>query len=316
MELCLIHTGGTIGMARGRRGFAPADGVVEDAVRDLRRRGELREAVEIVTLRPQIDSAEATPADWTRIGAEVAARHDRTRGFVVTHGTDTMAHTAAALAFALEGLRRPVILTGAMLPLTEPGSDGLRNLSDALDTALLAPAGVWVVFAGRRLHGARVRKSHSSDPDAFTAIADSRPPRVEAPVLRVHPYRGAEMAVLTMAPGVSGRVLRIALETCEGLVLRCYGSGTVPALPDLRAGLAAAAARGAPVIAVSQAAEGRIALGTYAAGAALVEAGVADGADMTVEAAWAKLAHVLSRDLGFAERRELLGRVLCGEASL
>ncbi|GGL56954.1 asparaginase [Wenxinia marina] len=316
MDLCLIHTGGTIGMARTPRGYAPKAGLVEAEVARLIARHELRAEVEIARLDPLIDSANATPADWTRIAEAIAARHDAAKGFVVTHGTDTLAHTAAALAFALEGLARPVIVTGAMRPLGETGSDGPRNLSDALDTALLAPPGVWVQFAGRRLHGARVRKSHSSADDAFTAADEARPPRVSGPKLTLHPYRAPEIGILTMAPGVSGRLVAAALELCDGLVLRCYGSGTVPDLPQLRDGLMAARAAGKPVIAVSQAPQGRLALGTYAAGALLVEAGVADGADMSVEAAYAKLAHVLSRDLGPEDRHAMLARPLCGEASL
>jgi len=315
MAVLVIHAGGTIGMAQGRRGFVPRDGVVEKALDTLRAIGELREDVGVHALRPLIDSANATPADWTRIARTMVDAHDSYDGFVVTHGTDTLAYTAAALCFALEGLRKPVIVTGAMLPLTVQGNDGVRNLSDALDAAQLAPAGVWVQFAGHRLHGARVRKTHSSALDAFAAAEDPMPPRVVADALRLVPYGTAEIAILSMAPGISQSVIAHALSVCDGVVLRCFGSGTVPNVAALSAGLAAAHARGVPVIAVSQCPEGRLALGTYAAGALLIDNGVVDGRDMTVEAAFAKVAHVLAYSDDPDARRNRLAARLCGEAS-
>lgn len=316
MALCLIHTGGTIGMGRTEAGFAPVPGLIEGALDTLRARGDLRAAVDLTPLDPPIDSAQATPDDWSRISHAIANRHDAYDGFVVTHGTDTLAYTAAALCFALQGLGRPVILTGSMIPLGEPGSDGLRNLSDALDAAELAPAGVWVQFAGRRLHGGRVRKTHSSDPDAFDAVEDKMPPRVPGDRIAVQPFSAAQVAVLSMAPGVSPLVVAHALAVCDGIVLRCYGSGTVPDLPALADGLQAARDRGALVIAVSQCAEGTIAFGTYAAGDVLRRTAVVDGRDMTVEAAYAKLRHVLALPGTPAQRRARLAQVICGEATV
>lgn len=302
-------------MALGRRGFAPRDGVVEAAIEALHADGELRATAKVLPLTPLIDSANATPADWSRIARALIKHHNEFDGFVVTHGTDTLAYTAAALCFALEGLRKPVIVTGSMLPLTVDGNDGIRNLSDALDAAQLAPAGVWVQFAGKRLHGARVRKTHSSALDAFDAPEDPMPPRLAGPAPRLWDYGAPDIAVLSMAPGVSQRVVGQVLDLCDGVVLRCFGSGTVPETPALASGLAAAFKRGAPVIAVSQCPEGRLALGTYAAGALLIDNGVVDGRDMTVEAAYAKLAHVLAYSTDPTTRRTRLGTILCGEGS-
>ena len=316
MAILVIHAGGTIGMKHSRRGFIPGDGVVEAAIERLRQSGELRADVSVLALNPLIDSANATPADWSRIATTIADNHARFDGFVVTHGTDTLAFTAAALCFALVGLSKPVLVTGSMLPLTVGGSDGVMNLSDALDAAQLAPSGVWVQFAGKRMHGARVRKTHSSAMDAFTAPLGSAPPLVPGPELRLCPYGAPDIAILSMAPGVSGRVVGAALNSCDGLVLRCSGSGTVPGMPELTNGLRHAQDRGAPIIAVSQCPEGRLALGTYAAGAVLIDNGVVDGRDITVEAAYAKLAHVLAYSDDPDVRRARLGRLLCGEASL
>ena len=144
MKLLLIHTGGTIGMAQTKLGLAPMQGVLESALASI----PTTAAITVLPLMPLIDSANATPSDWNRIAAAIASAHDTHDGFIVTHGTDTLAFTAAALCYALAGLKRPVILTGSMLPLTVANSDGPRNLTDAIAAAQSAPAGVWVQFAG------------------------------------------------------------------------------------------------------------------------------------------------------------------------
>lgn len=310
MALALIHTGGTIGMAPGPEGLAPQAGLLEGALQGLQRRGIAGE-VTLIPLEPLIDSANATFADWNRIAEVIAAQHDRVTGFVVTHGTDTMAFTGAALCFALEGLNRPVILTGAMVPIGQPGSDGMDNLAGALAAARRAPPGVWLHFAGQLLHGARLRKVHSQRLDAFAASPSDAPPRRPGAALTLHRTGAPRIAVLTFAPGGSVPALSAALEASEAAVLRVFGAGTVPGDPAVMAMLSRAAARGVPMIAVSQAAEGGVSLGTYAAGGALRQAGVLDGGDMTAETAFAKLAHVLG--LPKEQRNEALGRALCGE---
>jgi L-asparaginase len=313
VTICIIHTGGTIAMRQGPNGLAPAEGVLEAGLLDLQKTGLLRgQDVDIIPLAPLIDSANARFDDWNRMGAVIAAQHTRYRGFVVTHGTDTLAYTAAALSFSLLGLARPVIVTGAMAPFGAAGSDARRNLGDALLAAGGAAAGVWVQFAGHLMHGARAYKAHSHAADAFVGSPWLRPAHraghADATAPQFLPYGGADIAVLNMAPSQSGRALAAALDACEGAVLRVFGAGTIPDDPQLRAALMRAAARGALMVAVSQAPQGGVALGTYAAGAALAQAGVVDGAGMTTEAAYAKLAHALAHG-----GRAALARDLCGE---
>jgi L-asparaginase len=309
MKLLLIHTGGTIGMAQTEIGFAPAQGVLERALANLPTQAEIT----ILPLEPLIDSANATPEDWNRIAAAIEAGQAAYDGFVVTHGTDTLAFTAAALCFALAGLRKAVIITGAMTPLGGEGSDGIANLTDAIAAAQTAPAGVWVQFAGHRMHGARVRKAHSSNALAFTAAASTAAPLQAAPSLHRTPFLPSKLAILTMAPGHAPEVISHALATCDGVVLRVFGAGTLPETPEIAAALRAAQTRGTLMIAVSQSAEGGVKLGTYAAGNLMRETGVIDGGDMTPEAAYAKLAHVLS--LSPEQRPEAMAHALCGEAS-
>ncbi|PTA98418.1 MULTISPECIES: asparaginase [unclassified Sulfitobacter] len=313
MAILLIHTGGTIGMAQTPDGFAPREGVVEDAVAALVASGKVTGEVEVLRLDPLIDSALATAQDWARIAQTIHQHRGRFDGFVVTHGTDTLAYTAAALCLALPGLAQPVIVTGAMRPLTVADTDGTANLIDALAAARTAPAGVWVQFGGKRLHGGRVRKAHSQALDAFTAAPTDRAPRVTAPDPQLSPLRPQEVALLTVTPGFSAALLDHAATTCDGIVLRCFGAGTVPDSPALRAALGKAQGKGVPVVAVSQCAEGGMQIGTYAAGKALRDSGVVDGGQMTAEAAFVKIHLALSCFAQFDAQHAYLAADQCGE---
>ena len=313
MSILLIHTGGTIGMEQTEHGFAPRAGIVEDAVADLIASGQVAGPVEILRLDPLIDSAQATPEDWRRVAQTIHHASEKHEAFVVTHGTDTLAYTAAALCLALAGLRKPVIVTGAMLPLTVEGNDGGANLIAALDAAGTAKQGVWVQFGGRLLHGARVRKSHSRAFDAFEATASDSPPLLPATHPSLNDVRTQEVGILSIAPGCCTSLFALAAEACEGLVLRCFGSGTAPDTPEMRAALQSAFARQVPVLAVSQCPEGGMRLGTYAAGKVLQETGVVDGRDMSPEMAFAKMQFALSLSADFETRRKFLGTSQCGE---
>ncbi|WP_319532277.1 asparaginase [uncultured Cohaesibacter sp.] len=312
MKILIIHAGGTISMARTPDGFAPRKGVLEAELERLRSSGQIQSEVDIFALDPLIDSAYCSPVDWNRMTGVILDHHADYDAFIVTHGTDTLAYSAAALCFALEGLAKPIILTGSMLPLTEAGSDGGRNLKDSLSMVGSLPHGVWVQFAGRLLSGTRVWKTHSSSMEAFSANPSGMPPHRRGPQLVRHVYKTPALAILPFAPGVSMDLFAYAMGMCDGLVLRCYGSGTAPDTPSLRAALAKAQERGMPVVAVSQCAEGGIALGRYASDQLLLEHGVIDGRDMTVEAAYAKLALALSMESS-DDRDALLKQCICGE---
>lgn len=313
MRILLVHTGGTIGMAQTRAGFAPRRGVVEDAVVALQAEGKLPEEIALEVLEPLIDSANATPEDWNRIARVIHAHQHAFEGVVVTHGTDTLAYTSAALCFALEGLRLPVVLTGAMLPLTVDGNDGVRNLIEAFQLVQAAAPGVWVQFAGKKLHGGRVRKSHSRAFDGFSADPSDIPPLQRAGEPNLHCVGTPAIGIIAMAPGMPASLLQHAAETCDGLVLRCFGSGTAPDTQGLRVALEIAQSRRIPVVGVSQCPEGGMALGTYAAAQILLDHDVVDGRDMTVEAAYAKLAYTLAFASDPAGRRQRLEACLCGE---
>ncbi|WP_417525655.1 asparaginase [Marinovum sp.] len=313
MSILLIHTGGTIGMVQTAQGFAPRTGIVEEAVADLLAKGEVTGPIEILRLDPLIDSAQATPEDWRRVAQSIHDASGKHEAFVVTHGTDTLAYTAAALCLALPGLEKPVIVTGAMLPLTVAGTDGRDNLIAALNVARTAGPGVRVQFGGQLLHGARVRKSHSQAFDAFEAATSDQPPLMPAESFGLNAVQRHKVGILSVAPGCCMALFAAAAEVCDGLVLRCFGSGTAPDTPEMRAALQAACAREVPVLAVSQCPEGGMRLGTYAAGQVLQDTGVVDGRDMSPEMAFAKMQFALSLTPDFEARRDFLATPQCGE---
>ncbi len=302
-------------MVQTPSGFAPQPGIVEAEIKRLNHEVIPDSSLDVEALRPLIDSALASPADWSRIANTIKANYEAFDGFLVTHGTDTLVFTAAALCFALQGLNKPVILTGSMLPLTVEGSDGTENLVDAISALGKTPAGVWVQFSGNLLPGSRLIKKSSMDLDAFTASKQSSEPLHSGNTLTLHPYPDVKIPILTLSPGISGDILDTVLSQVDGVVLRCYGAGTAPYSQSLEKAFRDAFNREVPILAVSQCYQGGVNLYTYQAGATLRENGVLDGRDITAEAAFVKLYHALGRGRDFDEIRSLLTTPLCDEMS-
>ncbi len=333
-RVLVLHTGGTIGMEPTQDGLRPMAGfgIVLHGHLGARSAVALPEW-DIVELDSLIDSANLQPGHWRRIATALLERWDDYDGFVVLHGTDTMAWTASALSFMLRGTDKPVILTGAQIPLAEPRSDALENL----ETALLFAADpgireVGLCFGRRLFRGNRSSKLKTSSFDAFGS--PNYPPLAEVGIgVTLHrerllvqrerdfvvPHFDPEaVAVLTVHPGLSARIVAAVVDdpAVRGLVLRSYGVGNVPdADPRLIEVLADAVARGVVVVNTSQCAVGGVAQGTYATGAVLTRIGVVPGGDMTLEAAFAKLHFLIARGDSPQAMGELLGRSLSGEVS-
>jgi L-asparaginase len=330
-RIYVAYVGGTIGMKATDSGYAPVPGHLTDLVRD---RPELQAPevpeLSIAEYEPLLDSANARPGDWLRIARDLAQHRQHYDGFVVLHGTDTMAYTASALAFLLRGLDKSVVVTGSQIPLGVLRSDGRQNFLTAILVAARDDVReVCLVFGSQILRGCRAVKARASGFEAFAS--PNLPPLGEAGVeieidasrLRA-PEPGAvglplaldaPVGMLRLYPGIPASLLRAALaEPMKGLVLEAYGAGTVPdADPELLDALAEGARRGVVVAVVSQCVDGRVDLGAYATSAPLVAAGAVGGLDMTTEAAYAKLVVLLSEGREPAEIRELLTRDLAGE---
>lgn len=320
-------------MRRGKRGYAPSPGYLSEL---LARMPELNDpslpAIELVEFDPLLDSADMAPSDWSRIASEIARRHDAVDGVVVLHGTDTMAFTSSALSFMLEGLAKPVIVTGSQVPLAEPRSDARENLIASLQIAALPGLHeVCVYFSGQLLRGNRATKVSASGFDAFASPNEAPLATVGVGIelrrgatrpaqpgpLRVHELRDVTVAAVRLFPGVSARFMAHVLqEPLEGLVLETYGAGNAPTRdPRLLAELASAVERGVVVVNTTQCLRGRVDMRGYATGAALAEAGVTGGADMTPEAALTKLIYLLGSRMTPAQARAAMARDLRGELS-
>jgi L-asparaginase len=321
-NLLVLYTGGTIGMLETAEGLAPAGGF------DARMREHLAQLTDapqvhwtLLELNPLLDSANMQQHNWLAmrdaIVAAVEAGHD---GVLVLHGTDSLAHSAAALSFLLLGLPVPVLLSGSMLPAGAPGSDAWDNLCGALrqfEAGL--EQGVQLYFHGQLLHGCRASKLRSEAFDAFAALPRHRDGERAGEVPDVLGYRQqrqpVNLAVMPVYPGLQAEHLRGVLDTgVQGLILECYGSGTGPsddqALLDV---LRAARQRGVMLVAISQCPEGSVVFDTYAAGNRLRAAGLVSGGGMTREAALAKLFALLGAGMDVETAEHWFALDLCGE---
>ncbi|PMR67949.1 asparaginase [Halomonas heilongjiangensis] len=340
-SLLVLYTGGTLGMVETSHGLAPGGDF------EARLRGALdtlpparRAALPAFTLLESpspIDSSAATPVDWQCLAREIAARYRDHAGIVVLHGTDTLAWTASSLAFQLQGLDRPLVTTGAMRPLEADGSDALANVETALRFAATpALQEVAIAFAGKLLRGVRTRKWHTSAPDAFESpnypllgervdddavlypgrgleVQQRGAPRFELPDYA--PLAEGGVARLVLWPGITARQVAAWLDDdrLRGALLETWGGGNLPDDPALLGVLARASGEGKLLAAISQCPRGSIAIGSYAAGRGLADAGVLCGESMTPEAALAKLVHLLAQPLDDAERRRRFLTPLVGE---
>jgi L-asparaginase len=329
-RLLLLYTGGTIGMQQTANGLAPSPGhlprMIERLAADY---GQL----DVVEYPELIDSSAVTLAHWNQMINDIATHYDDYDGFVVVHGTDTMAYTASVLAFALQGLGKPLVLTGSQLPLGHAGSDGWNNLADAL-AAASQPDLHEVVIAFDRvlLRGCRARKVDAGRFHGFDS--PNCPPLAEFGIAahwhreRWLPGSGrlqpqpldlqARVAAFFLTPGMGAGLIGQTLATAQldGAVLMSYGNGNTPDDAHLLDGVRAATAAGTLVLNVTQAQCGAVAPGAYAASQPLCLAGALPGADMTPEAALAKLTWLAALGLPLVERRGLLACSLVGEMTL
>lgn len=276
-----------------------------------------------------IDSSDITPRHWTAMAETIAAQRERFDGFVIIHGTDTMAYTAGALSFALRGLDRPVVLTGAQRPLAALRSDARRNLADAVEVATTKVPEVCVCFDGLLLRGCRTRKANAHDYRAFDSPGTEPLARLGVDIEQGTHIRRPDgpfvcdarfdphVMVLTVSPGLSPALVDDVVDApkLRGLVLAAYGTGTVPtAFDPIAPSLARAIQRGLEVVVVTQSA-GMVDLGLYQNSLTLAAAGAIGGGRMHVEAAVPKLMHALATFDDRDERRAYLLRDVAGERS-
>ena len=248
-HILLITTGGTIACRDSGHGLAPAL-TAEDLLAAV---PAVTRVCRVDTLPLfNLDSTDMTPKEWMAVAAAVREAYDRYDGFVITHGTDTLAYAAATLSCLLRHSEKPIVLTGAQLPMGVPGSDAAQNLKDAFAWSLSQGArGVRIVFAGRVIRGLRARKRHTTDPDAFESVGcpdtalirdgqiirygvpvgDGQGTVMDSPLMPPHAFSDVldtRIALAQLTPGMSPFVLRHMAEGLHALIVEGVGIGGIP----------------------------------------------------------------------------------------
>lgn len=339
-SILLIYTGGTIGMKQD-----PQTGhLIPFDFKQIR--GEVPEIdrfgydIDTYSFDPVIDSSDAKPEFWARIARVVRDNYDRYDGFVVLHGTDTMAYSASALSFMLEGLQKSVIFTGSQLPIGVLRTDGRENLISAIELAAatgtdgkpLVPE-VCICFENKLFRGNRTTKYTSENFSAFSSpnypvLADvgihikydlnaiHRFQPEEGP-LQVHTETDTNVAILKIFPGMTENYVNSVLSTkgLRAVVLETFGSGNAPSLPWFLEKIRRCADSGVVIVNVTQCQAGAVDMSTYANGAILEEAGVISGKDITTESALTKLFYLLGRFKDSGDVKKYMTMPLRGEIS-
>jgi L-asparaginase len=336
-RVLLIYTGGTIGMGRNPKTDALEPLDFNHLIENLPEFKSITTQVDVYQFTPPIDSSDMNPRLWAQIVRIIADRYNKYDGFVILHGTDTMAFTASALSYMLENLTKPVILTGSQLPIGQLRTDGKENLITSIEIAAayhqngtpIVPE-VCIYFSGKLLRGNRSTKMNADGFNAFDSfnyphLADAGvniiyheeyilKPDYSKP-MTPHYVMDPNVIVFTLFPGIKENVVRHVLEVPElrSIVMRTYGSGNAPQQPWLMHLLKQATERGINIVNISQCAEGTVEMARYDNGYQLKNAGVISGYDSTVESTVAKLMHLQGHYTDYRIIRNYMNHPMRGE---
>eukprot|EP01029_Cantina_marsupialis_P027593 TRINITY_DN773068_c0_g1_i1.p1 TRINITY_DN773068_c0_g1~~TRINITY_DN773068_c0_g1_i1.p1 ORF type:complete len:386 (-),score=131.76 TRINITY_DN773068_c0_g1_i1:119-1276(-) len=314
-NVLVLYTGGTIGMKKTPSGYEPASGFLEKYLRSLPAvNNPSMPNFKIKEYNPLIDSSAMKPSNWLLMANDVAANYQNYDGFVVVHGTDTMAYTASALSFLLENLNKTVIVTGSQIPVSECYTDGTNNLIGSLLLAAhVRIPEVAIFFDNRLVRGTRSMKlsawdiaafgSPETDPLATIGVTVN----VNTDLILPMPTKGLPVNVLShvtdkvsvvyLVPGITGDdLLRMAGTDSKGVVFLAFGTGNGPTSdPNFLSALKTLQRRGVVMVDATQCVKGVVNLGEYAIASGFAEAGVVGAFDMTPMAAFTKLSWLLSK---------------------
>ena len=339
-SVLIIYTGGTSCMKED-----PADGTlkpfdfsqIKEEVPEL---NKFDVRIDSYTFDPLIDSSDVEPSLWADLAQLISDKYEEYDGFVILHGTDTMAYSASTLSFMLEGLIKPVVFTGSQLPIGVPRTDGKENLISAVEIAAAKdPEGhayvpeVAICFDSLLLRGNRSTKYSA---EAFNAFASPNcPPLAEAGIniryntdiirkpvywdaqLRVQTHLDTRVSILKIHPGITPMVARhfLCAPEIRACIIETYGSGNALSKEWFLQILKEADAQGKILLNVTQCKSGTVNMNLYATGASLKHAGVLSGADITTEAALGKLFCLMGRSDNNQWVKTMLEKNLCGEIS-
>lgn len=338
-SVLLIYTGGTIGMIEN-----PESGALEpfnfqhltSNVPELKRLGF---SISTIQFNPPIDSSEIEPDSWVQLVKIIADNYEKYDGFVVLHGTDTMAYTASALSFMLENLSKPVILTGSQLPIGVLRTDGKENLITAIEIAAARENGkpvvpeVCIFFENHLMRGNRTSKISAENFNAFRSI--NYPALARAGVhirydtnliyhpvsrkpLKPHFLMDPNVVVLKLFPGITSQTVRAILNIpgLKGVVMETYGTGNAPTKMWFLDMLKDAVDRNIVIVNVTQCSGGSVQMGRYETGNKLEEIGIVSGYDSTTESALTKLMFLFGHGLSAKEVKEHMQCSLIGEVTI
>ena len=339
-KVLLIYTGGTIGMGMNPHTDALEPLDFNHMRSNIHEFQYIKTDIDVYQFNPPIDSSDMNPELWKRLVNIISERYDQYDGFVILHGTDTMAYTASALSFMLQNLTKPVVLTGSQLPIGQLRTDGKENLITSIEIASarneegrpMVPE-VCIYFSGRLVRGNRSTKKNADGFQAFDSynfphLCDAGvqfvyhhhhilTPDYTKPLI-VHPDMDPNVIVFSLFPGIQEKLISNLLTVPElrGIVMRSYGSGNAPQHPWLQKLLHEATEKGVTIVNVTQCGAGRVEMGRYDTGYHLKEAGVVSGYDSTVEAAVTKLMHLQALYDDPAIIRHKLNKSLAGEITV
>jgi L-asparaginase len=335
-SILIVYTGGTIGMINDPEtgSLAPFD--FDHIMHQVPELNKFGFDLTTITFEEVVDSSNIHPGIWIHLAELIERNYNSYDGFVILHGTDTMAYSASALAFLLENLGKPVVFTGAQLPIGTLRTDGKENFISAIEIAAaqknnqpLVPE-VCIFFENKLYRGVRTTKHNADYFDAFRSY--NYPELAKAGInitynysaiyypvikrdLKVYHKLDTNVAILKIFPGITPNVVDalIQIEGLKGLVLESYGSGNAPTQEWFINKLRSAVDKGIVVLNVTQCSAGSVDMGVYETSLGLIEAGVLSGKDITTEAAIAKLMFLLGQNYSNQEIKEYLSKSMRGE---